>query len=219
MILDSDNNIFNRFWNNLRIFHSNSECRSISDPTISDIDSKNKMAWVWSTLKTAQKTIFPKSWIIKRGYMIDESLTLLYVHTSIKYLNSPSNFHGRDTLAFPYCASVNPIPLVLSDATTAFSIIWWLILVTFSVTFFLSSILKFFDFGSFLYSPLLVNVILRSEIWSRYFEYTNITPNANQFDQGHLGSFENFNQTVYYTVSSKYMLQRVRYRSSSIVYE
>ena len=150
--------------------------------------------------------------------MIDESLTLLNVHTSIKYLNSPSNFHGRDTLAFPYCASVNPIPLVLSEATTAFSIIWSLILVTFfSITLILSSILKFFDFGSFLYLPLLVNVILRSKIWSRYFEYTNITPNANQFDQGHLGSFENFNQTVYYTVSSKYMLHRVRYGSSSSI--
>ena len=111
------------------------------------------------------------------------------MHTSIKYLNSPSNFHGRDTLAFPYCASVKPIPLVLSDATTALSIIWSLILVTFWSLF--SSILKIVDFGSFLYLPLLVNVILRSEIWSRYFEYTNITPNANQFDQGHPGSFEN----------------------------
>ena len=29
----------------------NFKSRSMSDPTLSDIDSKNKMAWVWTTLK------------------------------------------------------------------------------------------------------------------------------------------------------------------------
>ena len=33
------------------ICHSNSECRSMSDSTLSDIDFQNEMAWVWSTLK------------------------------------------------------------------------------------------------------------------------------------------------------------------------
>ena len=32
------------------------QSRSMSDPTLSDIDFKNKMAWVWTTLKTK----FPK---------------------------------------------------------------------------------------------------------------------------------------------------------------
>jgi len=38
----------NRFWLDLEIqFQS----RPVSDPTFSDIDFKNKMAWVWTTLK------------------------------------------------------------------------------------------------------------------------------------------------------------------------
>ena len=40
-----------RFWLDLEIqFQS----RPVSDPTFSDIDFKNKMAWVWTTLKLAQ---------------------------------------------------------------------------------------------------------------------------------------------------------------------
>ena len=40
--------IFNWFWVNLEIqFQS----RSMADPTLSDIDFKNKLAWVWTTLK------------------------------------------------------------------------------------------------------------------------------------------------------------------------
>ena len=30
------------------------QSRSMSDPTLSDIDYENKMAWVWTTLKTQQ---------------------------------------------------------------------------------------------------------------------------------------------------------------------
>ena len=31
--------------------------RSMSDPTISDIDFKNKMAWVWTTLKISNQDL------------------------------------------------------------------------------------------------------------------------------------------------------------------
>ena len=47
--------IFNRFRVDLEIqFQS----RSMSDPTFSDIDFKNKMAWIWTTLKISKMKLF-----------------------------------------------------------------------------------------------------------------------------------------------------------------
>jgi len=47
--LNSNDATFDRFWVDLEFkFQS----RSMSDPLLSDTDSKNKMAWVWTTLKT-----------------------------------------------------------------------------------------------------------------------------------------------------------------------
>ena len=47
--LNLNDGIFNRFWVDLEIVVQ-FKSRCISDPTLSDIDSKNKMAWVWTTL-------------------------------------------------------------------------------------------------------------------------------------------------------------------------
>ena len=47
--LNSNDIIFDRFWVGQEIqFQS----RSLSDLTFSDIDLKNKMAWIWTTLKS-----------------------------------------------------------------------------------------------------------------------------------------------------------------------
>ena len=40
------------------------QSRSMSDPPLSDIDFKNKMAWVWTTLKTD----FKKIWSLNQTY-------------------------------------------------------------------------------------------------------------------------------------------------------
>ena len=56
--LNLNNAIFNRFWVDLEIkFQS----RSMSDPPLSDINFKNKMARVWTTLKISFFFFYQKS--------------------------------------------------------------------------------------------------------------------------------------------------------------
>ena len=49
----------NRFWLDLE---SQFQSRLASDPTFSDIDKKNKMAWVWTTLNNQFSNLQPESY-------------------------------------------------------------------------------------------------------------------------------------------------------------
>ena len=51
MSMNLNDLIFNRLWVDLEIQFLS---RSFSDPPLSDIDFKNKMAWVGTTLKNAK---------------------------------------------------------------------------------------------------------------------------------------------------------------------
>ena len=58
------NNIFQSILSRSRNSSLN-QCRCMSDPTLSDVDFKNKMAWVWTTLNNSE-TNLGELWILYR---------------------------------------------------------------------------------------------------------------------------------------------------------